>query len=133
MNFGKGVSLSWNISKCEGCLAKVMLPEPKRRKLGSRTCDYVLIGYACNSSCYRFLIIKSDILESYTIIESENAIFFEHVFPLKNKEKELQKIRRSKQTRNEKDYSNDFFAYVVEDELVSYYDAIKFVDAPFWL
>ena len=72
-----------------GCLAKVMLPEPKRRKLGSRTCDYVLIGYACNSSCYRFLIIKSDILESYTIIEFENAIFFEHVFPLKNKEKEL--------------------------------------------
>ena len=130
-----------------GCLAKVILPEPKRRKLGSRTCDYVLIGYACNSSCYRFLIIKSDILESYTIIEFENAIFFEHVFPLKNKEKELhdsieisndfvddvQKIRRSKQARNEKDYSNDFFAYVVEDEPVSYYDAIKFVDAHFWL
>ena len=69
------------------CLAKVMLPEPKRRKFGSRTCDCVFIGYACKISCYRFIVIKSDILESYTIIESENAIFFEHVFPLKNKEK----------------------------------------------
>ena len=49
----------------------------------------MLISYACNSSCYRFLVIKSDIFVSYTIIESENAIFFEHVFPLKNKEKEL--------------------------------------------
>ena len=72
-----------------GCLAKVMLPEPKRRKLGSRTCDCVFIDYACNSSCYRFLVIKSDILESYTIIESENAMYLEHVFPLKNKEKVL--------------------------------------------
>jgi hypothetical protein len=72
-----------------GCLAKVMLPEPKKRKLGSRTCDCVFIGYACNSSCYRFLVIKSDALDYNTIIEYENAIFFEHVFPLKNKEKLL--------------------------------------------
>ena len=28
-------------------------------------------------------------LESYTIIESENVIFFEHLFHLKNKEKVL--------------------------------------------
>ena len=107
----------------------------------------MLISYACNSSCYRFLVIKSDIFVSYTIIESENAIFFEHVFPLKNKEKvlhdsieisndfvdDVQEIRRSKRARKEKDYGNDFLAYVVEDEPVSYYDAIKSVDAPFWL
>ena len=130
-----------------GCLAKVMLPEPKRRKLGSRTCDCVFIGYACNCSCYRFLVIKNDILESNTNIESENAIFFEHVFPLKNKEKELhdsiaisndfvddvQEIRRRKRARKENDYGNDFLAYVVEDEPVSYYDANKSVGAPFWL
>ena len=29
-------------------------------------------------------------LESYTIIEPKNAIFFEHMFPLKNKENLLQ-------------------------------------------
>ena len=44
-----------------GCLAKVMLPEPKKGKLGSRTYDCVFVGYASNSSCYRFLVIKSDI------------------------------------------------------------------------
>ena len=72
-----------------GCLAKVMLPKPKMRKLSSRTCDCMFIGYACNSTCYIFLVIRSDILESYTIIEFENAKFFKHVFPLKNKEKVL--------------------------------------------
>ena len=71
------------------CLAKIMLPEPKKRKIGSRTCDCMFIGYASNSSCYRFLVIKSDILEFYIIIESENVIFFEHLFPLKKKEKSI--------------------------------------------
>jgi hypothetical protein len=56
------------------------------RKLGSRICDCDFIGSACNSSCYRFLIIKIDVLDYNIIIESENDIFFEHVFPLeKNK------------------------------------------------
>ena len=92
-----------------------MLPEPKRRKLGSRTCECVFIGYACNSSCYRFFVIKSDVLDSTTIIEFKNAIFFELVFPMKEKEKTLHKpidatnklvdnvheIRRSKRARKE--------------------------------
>jgi hypothetical protein len=51
-----------------GCLAKIMLPEPKIRKLGSRICDCDFIGYACSSSCYRLLIIKSDVLDYNTII-----------------------------------------------------------------
>ena len=69
------------------------------------------------------------------------------MFPSKNKEKVLhdsieisndffdvvQEIRRSKRARKEKDYGNNFLAYVVENELVSYYDAIKFIDVPFWL
>ena len=130
-----------------GCLAKIILPKLKKKKLGSRTCDCVFIGYASNSSCYRFLVIKSDILESYTIIESENVIFYEHLFPLKNKEKllhesidtsndlvdDVQELRRSKRDRKEKSYNNDFLTYIVEDEHVSYYDAIKFVDAPLLL
>ena len=72
--------------KVWGCLAKVMLLELKKRKLGSRTCECVFIGYACNSSCYRFFVIKSDVLDSNTIIEFKNAIFFELVFPIKEKE-----------------------------------------------
>jgi hypothetical protein len=133
--------------KVWGCLAKVMLPEPKKRKLGSRTCDCVFIGYACNSSCYRFLVIKSDVLDYNTIIESENAIFFEHVFPLKNKEKllhehsftsneivdDMQELRRSKGTRTERNFGNDFIAYIVDDDPTCYSEAIKSIDAPFWL
>ena len=45
----------------------------------------------------------------------------------------MQEIRRSKRDRKEKDYGNDFLAYIVEDEPINYYDAIKSVDAPFWL
>ena len=78
---------------------------------------------------------------------SENAIIFEHLFSLKNKEKVLhesvdtsndpvdhvQELRRSKRVRKEKSYGNDFLVYIVENEPVSYYDAIKSIDAPFWL
>ena len=45
----------------------------------------------------------------------------------------MQELRRSKQTRKKKSYGNNFLTYIVEDEHVSYYDAIKFVDAPLWL
>ena len=68
------------------------------------------------------------------------------MFPLKNKEKVLHESidtsndliddvqeSRSKRARKEKSYGNDFLAYIVEDEPVSYYDAIKFVDAPLLL
>ena len=45
---------------------------------------------------------------------------------------DIQEIR-SKQARKENDYGNNFLAYVVEDEPVSYFDVIKSVDAPFLL
>ena len=45
----------------------------------------------------------------------------------------MQELRRSKQTREKKNYGNNFLIYIVEDEHVSYYDAIKFFDAPLWL
>ena len=59
--------------KVWGCLAKVMLPDPKKRKIGSKTSDYMFIRYADNSAAYRFLVFKSDVLESNTIIETKNA------------------------------------------------------------
>ena len=45
----------------------------------------MFIGYAQNSSAYRFLTYKSEIpdINVNTIIESRNAVFFEHVFPYK--------------------------------------------------
>ena len=45
----------------------------------------------------------------------------------------MQELRRSKRTREKKSYNNNFLTYIVEDEYVSYYDAIKFVDAPLLL
>ena len=37
-----------------GCLAKVNLPEPKKRKFRPKTVDCVFLGYAHNSTTYRF-------------------------------------------------------------------------------
>ena len=42
----------------------------------------MFIGYASNSASYIFLVLKSDVLESNTIIETKNAEFFEQIFPL---------------------------------------------------
>ena len=41
--------------KVWGCLAKVMLPDPKKRKIRSKTSDCMYIGYARNNAAYRFL------------------------------------------------------------------------------
>jgi hypothetical protein len=43
----------------------------------------MFIGYAGNSVAYRFLVLKSDVLNCNTIIEIKNAKFFEHIYPLK--------------------------------------------------
>ena len=59
-----------------GCLAKVTLPDPKRRKIWSKTSDCMFIGYASNSVAYRFLVLKSDVLESNTIIETKKCQIF---------------------------------------------------------
>ena len=50
-----------------------MLPDPKKRKIGSKTSDCMFIRYANNSADYRFLILKSDVLENNTIIETKKA------------------------------------------------------------
>ena len=79
----KGHKPSYNYFKFWGFMEKVVVPSPKKTKIGPKTIDCVLIGYANNSSAYRFLIYKSDILDMHvnTIIESRNASFFEHIFP----------------------------------------------------
>ena len=71
-----------NYFKVWGCLAKVQVPKPKQVKIGPKTIDCIFIGYANNSKAYRFLVYKSEILDihSNTIIESDNAEFFEDIF-----------------------------------------------------
>src|SRR4051812_23727024 len=69
-----------------GCLAKVNIPIPKKRKLGPKTVDCVLLGYAFHSIGYRFLIVKSEVFDMRvgTIMESNDATFFEDIFPMKD-------------------------------------------------
>ena len=40
----------------------------------------------------------------------------------------MRELRGSEWTREKKSYGNNFLTYIVEDEHVSYYNAIKFVD-----
>jgi hypothetical protein len=67
------------------CLAKVYLPIPKKCKLGRKTVDCVLLGYAFHSIGYRFFILKSKVSDMRvgTIMESNDATFFEDIFPMK--------------------------------------------------
>ena len=76
---------SYKYLKVWGCLAKVAIPSPKKTKIGPKTVDCIFIGYAKNSSAYRFLIYISLHTEIHVsiVIESQNASCFEHVFPNK--------------------------------------------------
>ena len=67
-----------------GCLAKVNIPAPKKRKFGPNTVDCVFLGYTQNNMAYRFLVVKSDSpdVSVYTIMESRDASFFEEVYPI---------------------------------------------------
>ena len=67
-------------------MAEVNIPAPKKRKLGPKTVDCVFLGYAQNSTAYRFLVVKSDSpdVSVYTIMESRDASFFEEVYPMRS-------------------------------------------------
>ena len=71
--------------KVWGCLAKVLIPEHKRKKLGPKTVDAIFLGYVENSYALRFLVIKSEIsgIDVNSIVEFRDATFFEDVFPMK--------------------------------------------------
>nr|CAH65951.1 H0716A07.9 [Oryza sativa] len=81
---GRKPSLSY--LRTWGCLAKVNVPITKKRKLGPKTVDCVFLGYAHHSIAYRFLIVKSEVLDMHvgTIMESRDATFFESFFPMKD-------------------------------------------------
>ena len=65
----KGYKPNLSYLKVWGCLAKVMLLDTKKRKIGSKTSDCMFIGYAEHSAAYRFLVLKSDVLDCNSIIE----------------------------------------------------------------
>jgi len=77
----KGFQPNLKYLRVWGCLAKVMLPDPKKRKIGSKTFDCLFLGYA--SVAYRFLVLNSEIIKRNTIVEMKNVEFFKHINPLK--------------------------------------------------
>nr|GEU47561.1 retrotransposon protein, putative, Ty1-copia subclass [Tanacetum cinerariifolium] len=66
-----------------GCLAKVAVPTPKAQKIGHKYVDCIFIGYAKNSSAYRFIVhdSKNSDIQKNTVMELRNASFFENIFP----------------------------------------------------
>ena len=149
----KGRRPSYKYLKVWGCLAKVAVPIPKKVKIGPKTVDCVFIGYAHNSSAYRFLIHKSEIFDMHvnTIIESRNAYFFEKVFPYKSTQgsnsskrthdtaisnsqgqQDDDEPRRSKRTRTSKSFGPYFLMYLLEDEPQSFKEAMSSPEAPYW-
>ena len=120
--------------------------------------DCVFIGYAHNSSAYRFLIHKSNVpdMNVDTIIESRNAVFFEEIFPYKStqvssflkrnfestsstshdqelmEERNEVEPRHSKRPKTSKSFGPNFLTYMLEDEPQSFKEAISTLKAPFW-
>ena len=149
---------SYQFLKVWGCMTKVAIPTPKKIKIGSKSVDCVFIGYAHNSSAYRFLIHKSDIpdMNVNTIIESRNAVFFEDIFSYKSTQEssshkrnfesmsstshdqELMEERNevepkcSKRAKTSKSFGLNFLTYMLEDEPQSFKEAIYTPKAPFW-
>ena len=134
-----------------------MVPIPKRIKIGPKTIDCIFIGYAINSSVYRFLVHKFDIPDIHvnTIIESRNASFFENIFPSKNAcdESSLKRthdtatsdidhesindesekvLRYSKRARTSKSFGSNFLTYLLENEPQSFNEAMSTPEAPMW-
>lgn len=84
--YGKNRSLKLDYFKVWGCLAKVGILKPKKRKLGSKTVYAIFIWYT-QGNANRFLIIHPDIpnVSSNTIIEARNATYFKDNFPYKTR------------------------------------------------
>ena len=130
-----------------GCLAKVLLPKPKK-KLGHKTFDVAFIGYAENSVTYRFLVIKSKngLMEVNSIIKTKNDGFFENIFPWKtNGQQQVQRnlrvessyppepeLGRSKRERKETNLDDGFYTFLVDDDPRPYKEAKISLDAPLY-
>ncbi|GJZ72331.1 retrovirus-related pol polyprotein from transposon TNT 1-94 [Tanacetum coccineum] len=79
---------SYQYLRVWGCLAKVAVPTPKAQKIRPKSVDCIFIGYAKNSSVYRFIVhdSKNPDIQKNAVMESRNASFFENIFPCLTKE-----------------------------------------------
>ena len=79
--------------------------------------------------------MRNDALERSTIVETKNAKFFEHIYPISKKvlnipmidnvSEDLDKnLRMSKRSRNDFSFGNDFYAYLVNNDPISNLEVI---------
>jgi hypothetical protein len=144
----KGYKPNLGYFRVWGCLAFVRLTDPKRPKIGVRTTTCAFLGYAKNSTAYRFLDIQHNI-----IFESGDAIFHEEKFPFKSKNSGGEKNilsqpststshlqtqenielepRRSKRARVEKDFGPDYYVFNLEENPPNLKEALASPDAIF--
>ena len=82
--------------KVQGCLAKVLFPKPKKRKLSPKTFDEVFIGLDENNVSCGFMVVKleNNLVEVNTIMETNNVNFFESIFLLKPNGEQIQRTLR---------------------------------------
>jgi transposase InsO family protein len=160
----KGRKPSYKYLKVWGCLAKVDVPLPKQVIIGPKTVDCIFIGYAHNSSAYRFVIHRSDVpdMNVGTTIESRNAIFFEDIYPCKDKAvyssntntegttsqelvgavpesrkrpgSEIENLnpRRSTRARVTKDFGPDYVVFLLDEEPKTIKEAFYRTDSSLW-
>ena len=74
----KGKRPSYKYLRVWGCLAKMVVPTPKKMKISPKMVDCIFIGYTYNGNAYRFLVHESENpdIHKNTIMESRNASFF---------------------------------------------------------
>ena len=134
-----------------GCLAKVQVPILKRVKIGPKTVDCVFIGYVKISKACCFLVHKSehsDINEN-TVIESDNAEFFENIYPYKTRHEQSsggskrprdepsenvhneENPRRSTHQRTSTSFGSDFVTFIFENEPQIFKEAMSSSDSYF--
>ena len=95
-----------------GCLAKVLIPTPKKVKIGPKTVDCIFVGYPPQSNAYRFLIHESMIpdIQKNTIMKLRNASFLETAYPCNLGNEQPTMSKRSHESiddNNENDESED--------------------------
>lgn len=126
--------------KVWGCLAKVGLPDFKRKNIGPKTVDVVFVGYSENNVDYKFAEYRFMLLSNRSMCESRDAEFFENAFPFKkniisdviqpvvhasnsdyvpsssaSKDIDMDMPRRSKRRRIKTDFGPDFLtSFLVE-------------------
>ncbi|KAK4383811.1 hypothetical protein Sango_2721800 [Sesamum angolense] len=127
----KGKKPSLKYFRVWGCLAKVLVLEHKRKKLGLKTVDVVFLSYVETSYALRFLGIPSsvsldDSLASTSIPEHVEKMSNVRVNPSSTSltYDKSNEIRWSKRARVVKDFGSDFVTYNIEDDPVTFTDVI---------